>query len=185
MKLEKTEQVIEGIDFHYILINHFKILENDTIDDLRQFTLDFANSDYFLDEYIANTKKEKKIDETNFLPFAFNVKKLNKNDFKLKKESVITFIEKSFIDRFKEDEFEPTDDFYIDFKFSIKVLDDYLKKYRIDDSFTIIDIDYFPNTSEKVTELYQEMGYIVDYFYFGVIPLKNKNEFVTFELAYE
>ena len=185
MKLEKIKQVLEGIDFHYVLINHFKILENYVIDDLNQFTLDFANSEYFLDEYIANTKKEKKIDKTNFLPFAFNVKKLSKNDFKLKKGSVTTFIEKSLIDSFKEPEVELTDDFYDDFKFSIKILNDYLKNYTVEESFSIIDIDDFSNKSEKVTGLYQEMGYVVDYFYFGVIPLKNKNEFVTFELAYE
>ncbi|GEM_PF-4845496 len=181
MKLQRINQILEGKNYHYILINHFKFLENSEINNIRDFSLQFVNSEYFLNEYVADITKN----WDNKLQFPFNIEMLENNDIHAKDEYIIDFLLNNFILEYKKAGIDVTNGFGDDFQFSVNVLKNYISNFKFDNKFSLLTTDDFPHTSEKVVDLYQIMNYIVDYFYFGIIPLKNNNEFITFESAYE
>ena len=83
MKLQRLHQIIDGNEAHYVLINHFKIIEKSSTDDLQQFALDFINSDYFKHDCVADSKKARPHLANQFLSFPFEIKKLTVDDFKI------------------------------------------------------------------------------------------------------
>ena len=161
MKLQRINQILDG----------------------RDFSLQFVYSEYFSNEYVADIRKEKPSDD--WLPFPFNIELLQLNDIHLKEEVVTDFLLNNFILEYEKAKVDITNGFGENFQFSVDILKKYLSDFKFDNKFSFLTTYDFPHTSEKIVELYQIMNYIVDYFYFGIIPLKDKKEFITFEFAYE
>ena len=181
MKLKRIDQILGGRNCHYILLNHFKLTEGQVGSDLQTFTLNFLNSKCFVSTYIADIKKVKGVSE--FLPFPFNPKQLREEDFEVIAEPLTKQLKLHFAKM--ENDFRSNNKEIEWFNSSLNLLDEYMGTLDVKNYFSLISIDNFDNKSRKVADLLQKIGYVFDYFYFGIIPLKAEDEILTFELAYE
>jgi hypothetical protein len=95
MNLLRTKQILDGIEFHYILINKFKSEEEFG----KKFPVEFLNSSYFSQDAQIDFKKTLSDKEKNqYLPFPFKIDKIELADFREVKSVTNDKLVKELID---------------------------------------------------------------------------------------
>lgn len=176
MKIVRTQQKIEGNQFHYILLNQFKIEGEHLIENIAQFSVEFLQSDSFLENYSIPKK-----DTDNYLPFCFNPKELDISDFNSLEGNVIDMLRERFTKENGTDS-----NLYSGFNELLKVLSTFLSELNLNSEYSFISSGDYPLESPKINNYYKNAGFFVtDYFFFGLISFTNQKEFLTFELGHE
>ena len=186
MVLKRKQQVLEGKEHHYILINLFEFKENSNI--MESLPLGLMKSDYFkIDAKIDFKKTLTKTEEDEYLPFPFVIDELEKVDFiKINSKRIGYLINE--IENIYQSEFntlEVNTEFDDNFKTSIDILRNITKSWSSESDFYILTIRNFENNNPKIHELYHDMNFIHDYFYFAIGLNEELNELIIVELGYE
>jgi len=184
MHLNRTDHIITGVDHHYIRINHYQVVEAKSIFGTSDFILEFLNDTHFTYDY--HFEGWQSLNGTNHLPFPFRTEKLETSHFEVSNNFKVSDLLEAFDRSFEEYAHEPSHlSFRKSFINNLSILKNFLRRKEVSDTCVHLTIHGIPCDSPIITQLYNDMGYTVDYFYFGAIFLKYESGFVTFELAYE
>lgn len=184
MNLHRTKQILDGKEFHYILINEFKFTEEFD----KNFPVEFLNSNYFkIDSQIDFKKSLSDKEKEEYLPFPFNAEEIELSDFRefkaftndrmLQELTQIYSMEIGVTER--ESEFDKG------FVNSINLIKEILNQWTGKSDYFILTIIDFENKSNKIHHLYHDMNYIHDYFYFLIGINSKRKEVLICELGYE
>ncbi|GHC66201.1 hypothetical protein SAMN05421855_1274 [Ulvibacter litoralis] len=143
-------------------------------------SIDITDIIRFLQIHFSVENVTKNRAETDHLPFPFRTENLTTNDIHKIDDNLLNEVKKIFLSFEKDWENFATD--LNSFEFDLENVDIKLKELDFSYPCFMLTIDDFKPESDKIHALYNEMGYIYDYFFFIIFSDSN-GEFMTLEIS--